>query len=162
MKFIAEGENLKAVELLKEKEKEKIIDYMIDTAKKRVIALDFDGTLVQGDCWMYHSFVPLRILLENPAGSAFVRTIDIAKRWKQHGHDVILWTCRENGIYKDYPDALTAAVDWCRSEGLIFDGVNESSKMFEKTRRKIIADRYVDDKSCCITEQDSWDMFTWE
>lgn len=95
----------------------------------KIYAFDFDGTLCQE---------------AYPAiGKPNKAMIRYAKKLKQKGHRLILWTCR-NGL------ALENAVAWCREQGIEFDAVNQNLpeilEMFGSDSRKITADYYVDDK----------------
>ena len=112
-----------------------------------VIALDFDNTLCIG------GFPNL--------GEPRMWLIEKAKHWRENGHKLILWTCREDVLPGERcvfkPRLyLTEAVDFCRSFGLEFDAVNASIDEIENPEyrfaRKIFADMYIDDKSVAIYE----------
>jgi len=102
------------------------------------IAVDFDGTIFEDD------FPGI--------GDPKTDVIDKLKAFKDHGAEIILWTCREE-------ENLEKAVEACKEERLEFDAVNENSpsrkKMMEESAkkgdvyglRKIYADIYVDDKA---------------
>lgn len=96
-----------------------------------VYAVDFDNTLARSK--YPHILGPIEPAI------AFVRRIqdDPGSRW-------ILWTCREG-------DRLREAVNWCASQGLFPDAVNENlpepCEVFGADSRKIFADFYIDDKS---------------
>ena len=94
-----------------------------------IIAVDFDGTLVEDK-------FPL-------IGSPNPVLIDYLKQQKSIGAKLILWTCR-NGT------ALDNAVQFCRFLGLEFDAVNENlpevKTLFGGDTRKVYADIYLDDK----------------
>ena len=95
-----------------------------------IIAIDFDGTLC-ANAW--------------PAiGAARQGVIDYAKRQKEGGAKLILWTNRTG-------DRLAEAVAWCKTHGLEFDAVNENLpemiEHFGGDCRKIFADVYIDDKA---------------
>lgn len=98
--------------------------------KKRVIAVDFDGTL----CVDRYPEI----------GEPITRTILYIKKCKELGDIVILWTCRQ-GEY------LTAAVEWCKRQGIVFDYINENANhnvaQYGGDTRKIYADLYLDDKA---------------
>lgn len=98
-----------------------------------IVAVDFDGTLVEE--------------VNFPSwGSPKRDNIDYVKGIKEAGNQIILWTCREG-------NALNMAVDWCRSQGIEFDAINENlSPKFQVENygyncRKIYADVYFDDKA---------------
>ena len=105
--------------------------------KKKIIAVDFDGTLSRGR-WPGVG-VPNYLLIN--------KLIQLQKE----GHKLILWTSREG-------EPLQRAIEWCREKNLKFDAVNDNlPEMIEKmgsNSRKISCDIYIDDKSC-IPE---WDI----
>jgi hypothetical protein len=95
---------------------------------KLIIAVDFDGTLVEN---------------EFPAiGNPIEETINTIKEIMRRGHDVILWTCREG-------EALEQAVEFCSNNGLEFTAINDNTeyikKLFGGNSRKIFAHFYFDD-----------------
>lgn len=98
--------------------------------KRKIIAVDFDGTLYTDD---YPDI-----------GDPIWRTINYCKKEKEHGAILILWTCR---VGRD----LVEAIRLCENVDLHFDYVNENAKesMFGYARdsRKIYADEYIDDKA---------------
>lgn len=100
------------------------------TARPKVYAVDFDGTLCV-------SRFPEIIAPKK-------EVIDKIKRIKAAGHKIILWTCRTE-------EHLEVAVQWCREQGLEFDAVNdelpEQKERFNKQTRKVWADYYIDDKA---------------
>ena len=71
------------------------------------------------------------------------------------GHQIILWTNRgDNEKYK----VLSEAIEWCRSQGLEFDAVNENlpnQKKVSGYSPKIMADYYIDDKALQYGDKDS-------
>ena len=95
-----------------------------------IIAVDFDGTLVED------------------------KFPEIGKKrptvWARHEHakrmgaKIILWTSRDH-------ENLEAAVEYCKSEGLTFDAVNENIKecqeLFNNDTRKVYANEYWDDRA---------------
>ncbi len=95
----------------------------------KIYAFDFDGTL----CREAYPGI----------GKPNRAMIRYAKKLKEKGHRLILWTCR-NGL------ALEDAVAWCRAQGIEFDAVNQNLpeilEMFGSDSRKITADYYIDDK----------------
>ena len=94
------------------------------------IAIDFDGTLCE-DAWP-------------DIGKPRTEVIQAAKNHKEHGHKLILWTCREG-------EMLDAALEWCKGYWLEFDAVNanlpERIEAYRNDCRKISADEYWDDKT---------------
>lgn len=98
------------------------------TNRSLIIAVDFDGTLVD------HVFPGM--------GAPRISTIDKVKELKARGHRLILWTCREG-------EALLDAVRFCTAMGLTFEAVNENIPNPEyafPTSHKVYADLYLDDK----------------
>ena len=100
-----------------------------------VYAVDFDGTLAETRL--------SEILGPNKKIVAFVKTIQAA------GHKVILWTSRVGTDLED-------AVEWCRTQGIIFDAVNEplpeQIKRWGNDTRKIYADYYIDDRAMTVND----------
>lgn len=100
-----------------------------------VYAIDFDNTLA------YTRFP--EIVAPNKKMVAFTRAL------KAQSHKIILWTSRAG-------EDLTAAVEWCKRQGIIFDAVNEplpeQIKRWGNDTRKIYADFYIDDKAMSVSE----------
>ena len=99
--------------------------------KKLIIAVDFDGTLVE-DKWP-------------EIGEAILPALALVKQWRDTGHSLILWTCRHG-------KELADAVGYLHTNfGITFDKVNENiDETVEKygcNPRKITADIYFDDRS---------------
>ena len=97
---------------------------------RKVIAVDFDGTLCE-------SKYP-------KIGRPYYKMINLIKLKKKQGYGIILWTCRTD-------HNLENAVEWCKKQGLVFDAVNENLperiRIFGNDPRKIGADIYIDDKA---------------
>ena len=95
-----------------------------------IIAVDFDGTLVD-DNYPYIGGIKWNVW----------RKLEEARN---NGAKIVLWTCRD-GVY------LHEAVEFCKSNGLGFDSVNENlrevQELFNNDTRKVYADEYWDDKS---------------
>lgn len=89
-----------------------------------IIAVDFDHTLSNAG---YPN-------IGQPNRPLF----DILIKLKAQGHNIILWTCRED-------IQLQQAVDWCKEQGLEFDAVNENVPWTGFYSRKVCADVYIDD-----------------
>ena len=103
---------------------------------KKVVAVDFDGTLVRNK----YPFI------ENPNEKllAFIRENRSKYIW-------ILWTCRTGS-------QLELALQWLREHGIEFDYVNANPVQSIDTygdSRKINADYYIDDKA--ITEDEFYE-----
>lgn len=98
--------------------------------KNKIIAVDFDGTLVKDE---YPKIGMPNIKLINKL------------RKLSRDNTLILWTCRTG-------DKLKEAVEFCLLCDLQFDYINENSKEILKKygnidSRKITADIYLDDKA---------------
>lgn len=94
-----------------------------------IIAVDFDGTLVE------HRYPAI--------GKEIPYAFEVLKILQQKGHKLILWTYRTG-------DNLTEAVEYCKKKGVEFWAVNESypGENHEKNRsRKINAEIYIDDRN---------------
>lgn len=95
-----------------------------------IIAVDFDGTLVEDD------FPGI--------GRPRMWVWDELLRAQEHGVKIILWTSRDNGRLKE-------AVEFCTARGLHFDAINdnldECKIMFNNDTRKVYANEYWDDKA---------------
>lgn len=102
------------------------------------IAVDFDGTCVE------NAFPEV--------GKSMPGAAETIKLLQQAGHEVFLWTCRE-----DYSDDmyLLQALSWAEMHGIEFNGINQDpNNPFlrlggpdGKHQRKILADVYIDDKN---------------
>lgn len=95
-----------------------------------IIAVDFDGTLVEDK---YPEIGPKIDLV-----------FEAVKRWKRMGYKIVLWTCRDG-------EPLKEAVSFCLNNGLVFDAVNrnipEVVELFQNDTRKVYANFYLDDKN---------------
>ena len=96
-----------------------------------VIAIDFDGTIVE------HKYPAI--------GAEIPFAIDTLIKLKEEGHRLILWTVREGRL-------LEEAVEFCRERGLEFYAVNRDYPEEEKGRnnhfsRKLKADLWIDDRN---------------
>lgn len=96
----------------------------------RIIAVDFDGTIVE------HRYPKIGALLPD--------CVRVIRRMKNAGFTLILLTMRS-----DYgPDGpmLSQAVDFCRNLGIEFDFVNNNPLQLSwTTSRKVYAHLYIDD-----------------
>ena len=99
-----------------------------------VIAIDFDGTITDKNIF--------------PEIGAFKEhALEAIKNFQEHGHKVVMWTCRE-GIYLD--DAKIAL----HRKGVFLDGYNYSP--YQLQSRKIVADVYIDDKNVFMVDKVDW------
>lgn len=95
-----------------------------------IIAVDFDGTLVED------RFPEI--------GTRRMKVWDDLNKARGAGVKIILWTSRDG-------ERLKEAVQFCLSYGLHFDAINENLDevkiLFGNDTRKVYADEYWDDKS---------------
>jgi hydroxymethylpyrimidine pyrophosphatase-like HAD family hydrolase len=101
----------------------------MDFTKKLVIAVDFDGTIVE-DAYPK---------IGKPRMFAF----ETLKTLEQDGHRLILWTYRHG-------KSLEEAVEFCKSNGIEFYAINSSypDEDFNNSKsRKILADIFIDDRN---------------
>lgn len=99
-----------------------------------ILAVDFDGTLVQD---------------EFPSiGKINQRVWDEVVHAQRQGYKIILWTCRSGEALKD-------AVDFCSGNGLHFDAINENidevKVLYGGDTRKVFADMYIDDRCAWLS-----------
>ena len=102
---------------------------------KKIIAVDFDGTIV--------SHMYPKIGLDNPSA------IRVLKKLIEQGHQLILWTMRSG-------EPLNEAVAYCEERGISFLGVNSNPNQSSwTTSPKQYADLYIDDAALgCPTQFD--------
>ena len=94
------------------------------------IAVDFDGTIVE------HKFPDI--------GRPVPEAIEWMKRFQELGAKLILWTMRSDG--QESGEVLTAAVNYCRENGIEFYGVNHNPDQDQWTSSpKAYAQVYIDD-----------------
>lgn len=98
--------------------------------KSLVIAVDFDGTVVE------HKFPAI--------GKTLPFAFETLKELQNRGHRLILWTYRHG-------ETLDAAVEFCRQNGVEFYAVNSSypEERFnpESASRKLDCDLFIDDRN---------------
>lgn len=120
-----------------------------------VIAIDFDNTLCIG-----HEFPNI--------GAPRLWLIEKAKQWKLDGHQLILYTCREDVLPDelsvfDPGTYLTDAINFCKSFGLEFDAHNQSIDELKypthKFSRKVFASVYIDDRSVSFIDNSEQFVF---
>ena len=83
-------------------------------------------------------------------GEPLPGAFDALKSLLKNGHKLILWTCREDHGHLIDKQYLTAAVDFCKENGIEFDAINEGIAEDDfrpegVKRRKPYAHYYVDD-----------------
>lgn len=97
---------------------------------KRIIGVDFDGTLA-----VTRGSYPR---IQGP----IQEVIDYILEEQKKGAYLILITMREN-------DELKQAVEWCKEQGIEFDAVNDNlphmKEFFKNNPRKIFCNEYIDD-----------------
>ena len=100
------------------------------TKDRMVIAVDFDGTIVE------HRYPAI--------GKEIPFAIETLKKLQQEHHRIILWSVREGEL-------LEEAVSYCREKGLEFYAVNkdyvEENESHNHFSRKIKADVFIDDRN---------------
>jgi hypothetical protein len=97
--------------------------------KDLIIAIDFDGTIVED---AYPNI-----------GKPMIFAFETMKKLQSEGHRLILWTYRTD-------KKLQEAVDFCKQQGLEFYAINKSYPEEEfdgKISRKINATFFVDDRN---------------
>lgn len=98
--------------------------------KGKIIAVDFDGTLIEEGKWP-------------GIGATNEKVLGYCKDEQAKGARIILWTNRVG-------EPLETAVKWCEEHGLRLDAVNdnlpESVEFFRTNTRKIYADEFIDDR----------------
>lgn len=108
------------------------IQFDVPKVAKKVIAIDFDGTIVE------NAFPAI--------GRPKKDVIAFIKRHRQK-YVWILWTCRSD-------DKLEDAIKYMALNGITFDYVNENTRehieKYGTDSRKIYADYYIDDKNKMI------------
>lgn len=98
--------------------------------RAKIIAVDFDGTLIEEGKWP-------------GVGATNEKVLNYCKDEQAKGSRIILWT---NRVGKP----LETAIKWCKQHGLQLDAVNdnlpESVEFFGTNTRKIYADEFIDDR----------------
>lgn len=107
---------------------------------RRIVAVDFDGTLAETKFPEIIKPIP--------------KMIKYCKQLQKGGAILILYTCRKG---KDLQDA----VEWCEGQGLVFDYVNENTaenieNYGGEDTRKIFAHEYIDDKAINPVREAMW------
>lgn len=96
----------------------------------KVIAVDFDGTLVESQ------FPDI--------GAIKQEVVNQVREEKTKGNIIIIWTCRTGKV-------LEEAVQFLKNNDIPFDYVNENPlNPYGDTTRKVFADEYWDDKAIRI------------
>ncbi len=100
-----------------------------------ILAIDFDGTIVE------HEFPEI--------GQAVPGAFHWLKKFQDAGASLILWTMRADGRTgegKENGPVLAEAVEFCRANGIEFDGININPTQKKWTASpKAYAHVYIDD-----------------
>lgn len=103
-----------------------------------IIAVDFDGTLVQ------NAFPEI--------GEVNQLIWDAILAYRAAGWKIILWSCRTG-------DMLDEAVKFCCARGMIFDSINQNlpevQQYYGGDTRKVFANMYVDDRMAALICDDT-------
>lgn len=114
------------------------LENMIRKRKGLIIAIDFDGTIVE------HEFPKIGVLLPNAKG--------VIRKLKKDGHKIIIWTCRNHTEeVKGWNKIATirAVQNFLDANKIPYNTINENvpSLGFWLESRKVYADIYIDDKN---------------
>ena len=102
----------------------------------RIIAVDFDGTIVD------HEFPKIGAL--KPGAK------EVLNKWNEEGVEVIIWTCRNQVDPECGPEADIFAVrNFLNDNGIKFTTINEHAPgmPFRLQSAKAYADLYIDDRN---------------
>ena len=99
-----------------------------------VIACDFDGTITDRNIFP-------------EIGEFKEHALEAIQNFQKHGHQVVMWTCREGKYLDDAKNALFR-------KGIFLDGFNYSP--YQLQSRKIVADVYIDDKNVFMVDNVDW------
>lgn len=106
------------------------VDVKEEPVRAKIIAVDFDGTLIEEGKWP-------------GIGATNEKVLNYCKGEQAKGARIILWTNRVG-------EPLETAVKWCEEHGLRLDEVNEnlqeSIDFYGFNTRKIYADEFIDDR----------------
>lgn len=95
---------------------------------KKVIAVDFDGTITTGDSYP-------------EIGTVDEKAVEVINKIKNKGHEIIIWTCRDSWVIEE------TLLDY----GIKYDSINENTPYLKgkwgNNPRKVGADILIDDKS---------------
>ncbi len=104
-----------------------------------IIAIDFDGTCVT------HSY---------PEVGKDIGAVPILKKLVENGHQLILWTMRDDDLDILEDNHLSQAVNWFKENNIELYGIQENPTQNEWTlSRKCYAQLYIDDAAlgCPLT-----------
>lgn len=107
-----------------------------------IIAIDFDGTIVEDDYPRIGALKP--------------GVVEALKTLRKDGYTLILWTCR-TGL------ELAQAVKFCAENGIRFDTINKNTRSnvikYGSDSRKVSASLYIDDRF--LQKLPTWDEIYW-
>lgn len=107
--------------------------------KRRIIAVDLDGTLWEED------FPNI--------GKINNHVVNLVKTWKEEGHVIIIWTCRSDD------ESVQQAKDKLKELGIKYDGFNSNlPNGYGGDPRKIYCDIYLDDRAVNVLDIDTLDV----
>lgn len=99
---------------------------------KKIIAIDFDGTIVK-ECDKAYLATEFELM---PNAKEVIN-------WMYNEFYIILWTCRNEEV-------LQNAIKFLNRNGIIFHAVNENADFLDfETSPKIFADVYIDNRAMC-------------
>lgn len=105
-----------------------LLDFEYKPFAKKVVAVDFDGTITLGDNYP-------------ELGTVNKTAVDVINKIKDRGHEVIIWTCRDSWVIEDV----------LLEHGVKYDAINENTDYLKdkwgNNPRKVGADILIDDKS---------------
>lgn len=108
--------------------------------KKRTIAIDFDGTIVE------HKFPGIGTIKGN--------VVDSIREWYEQGHTVIIWTCRTDQYAEE-------ALKFLYDNDIPFHHFNTNPSNTFRCR-KVLADIYLDDRALNVDDLDDFNLDTLE
>ena len=98
-----------------------------------IIAIDFDGTIVE------HDFPEI--------GKLKPHAKEIINRLFEQGHKIIIWTCRSTQIHKTPNSTIFAVKDFLLTNGIRFHTINNNyAGLGFQPSPKVYADLYIDDR----------------
>lgn len=110
--------------------------------KKRTIAVDFDGTIVE------HKFPEIGTIKGN--------VVDRIREWYEQGHTICIWTCRTEKYAEE-------AQQFLYDNNIPYHFFNENPNCsFDDNCRKILANIYLDDRALNVDDLDSFNLDTME
>ena len=108
-------------------------------SKKRVIAVDLDGTIWEDD------FPNI--------GKVNYHVVDTIKMWKEQGHKIIIWTCRHD------EKSVNEAKEKLAELGIEYDKFNENvPNQYGGDPRKAYCDIYLDDRAVNVLDIDTFNI----